>query len=215
MKKEITTKYFKESLTVARSLITIVMFTLLPLVGFTLITSNSNLLLGFKSFVVLSGSMQPLIPTGSIVYSLKDTIYQTGDIISFAKGKQTITHRIVEVQDEKGLVVSPLISPIAVNKEPRAIFFKTQGDANNAPDNDLIPQNNVIGRALFHLPYVGRLIVFLKTISGFVLFLVIPTFIFIGFELWNIKKEIEKGIEKRWLIRMQQFQDSGKIGMTT
>lgn len=187
---------------ISQIILTILTFVLIPMVVFTLVTSNSSLLGGFRSFVVLSGSMQPLIPVGSIIYTLKNKDYQRGDIISFEKGKQVVTHRIVEVQDEQGKVVSPLVSPVGY-KKPSSIFYKTQGDANKASDQQLIPQNQVIGQAFLLFPFVGRLVMFLKTILGFLLLLVLPTFIFIGFELWGIKKEVEKNMERKFLERMR------------
>lgn len=153
----------------------------MPFVVFTLLTSKTNIINNIKSFTVLTGSMQPAIPQGSIVYVQKFNSYKSGDIISFEnKTKQTVTHRVTEkVQKEDGT------------------FYKTKGDANNTVDQELVAEKSVLGKSIFSVPYVGNFTLFLKTMPGFLLFIVLPVTIFIGFELWNIKKEIEKSIEKK------------------
>lgn len=208
MKKEITIKYFKKSLTVTQGLITIVMFTLLPLVVFTLFSSKVDNFSGFRSFVVLTGSMYPLIPTGSIIYSQKTLDYKVGDVITFEKGGVTVTHRIVDILDKEGKRVSYLMSPLGGNVTPNEVFFRTQGDANNVADSELVSESQVVGEALFHFPYLGFLVMFLKSMQGFLLAVILPTFIFIGFELFKIKKEIEKNMEKKFLEKMRRFEMS-------
>ena len=52
------------------------------------------LLPGFGSFVVLSGSMEPVIQRGSLVYVHDSDDYTAGDIITFTVGEKTVTHRI-------------------------------------------------------------------------------------------------------------------------
>ena len=55
----------------------------------------------------------------------------------------------------------------------------------------------MIGTTLFHFPSIGKLTSFTKTVQGFLLIIVLPAFIYIGFELWNIKNEIEKNTERK------------------
>ena len=161
--------------------LTIIVLLFLPFVVFTLLTSKTNIIKNIKSFTVLTGSMQPTIPQGSIVYTQKNTSYQKGNIITFEnKAKQTVTHRILE----------------KVNKN-KEVFYKTKGDANNTADQELVPEKSILGKSIFSVPYVGKFTLFLKTLQGFLLFIVLPVTIFIAFELWNIKKEIEKNIEKK------------------
>lgn len=191
--------YLNKTTEILQSLITIILFTLMPLVTFTLITSKHELL-GFKSFVVLTGSMGPSIEQGSIVFIKKSNSYQAGDVIAFEQGTLTITHRIVEVQDDQGKIVSPLISPL--DKKPEKVFYKTKGDANSAADSKLVTKDQIVGKAQFYFPYLGKLVVSLKTIPGFLLLIVGPTIIFILMELWKIKGEVEKNIEKKFLERM-------------
>lgn len=165
----------------------ILLFVILPFVVITLLTAQTNLIKGYKSFVVLTGSMEPNIPVGSIVYTRKTAGYGKGDIISFTNARsQTITHRVTDI-----------------TKKDNVVQFKTKGDANNVSDTDLVPNANVVGKVIFQVPYVGRFIGFIKTPIGFGLIIVLPTLLFILGELWNIKREIEKDVEKKVLARVQ------------
>jgi hypothetical protein len=39
--------------------------------------------------------MEPKVPTGSIIYTLKEKIYNKGDIIAFVDNNVAVSHRIV------------------------------------------------------------------------------------------------------------------------
>jgi signal peptidase len=165
------------------------LFIVLPLVVFTLITSKTDKVASIRSFVVLTGSMEPTVPVGSIVYSQKSSTnaYDPGDIISFKnKNDLTVTHRIAGKKNSKS-----------------GMMYQTKGDANNVTDTDSLPEDKVIGKVIFQVPYVGRIINFVKTPMGFLVLIVFPTLLFIAGELWNIKKEIEKEVEKRVLAKVQ------------
>ena len=163
-------------------LLTIAILLILPVVVFTLVSSKTNIIYGIKSFVILTGSMEPNLPTGSVIYTKPVQNYSKGDIIAFKQADRTVTHRIVDVKGTN--------------------TFVTKGDANNAADNDPVSLDRIIGKQLFSIPYLGFFIVFLNTPQGFTLFIVVPIVIFITFEIWNLKKEIEKQIEKKLLSKM-------------
>lgn len=194
--------YLKEALHI---LLTALTYTILPVIVFTMLTSRTHLVPGISSYTVLTGSMEPLIQTGSIVFVQKSEDFRPGDIISFEAGKINITHRIVAVVNEKGEKTTTLASPLSKYSKPPQIFYQTKGDANDTADNQPVAQNKVIGKAMFHLPYVGIMIAFLRSIPGFLLFIVLPTLGFILFELWNIKNEIVKQTEQRVYDRLKPY----------
>lgn len=156
---------------------TIMLLITLPAVVFTLISSKTSVF-GIKSFVVLTGSMEPNIPVGSVLYTMELPTYQAGDVIAFKQGNLTISHRIVKV------------TPLG---------YQTKGDANNAVDSNIVSQKDVQGVQIYRLLNLGKLILLLKTIPGFVIFIVGPSLLLIMFEVWSIKKEMEKEITKKLL----------------
>lgn len=132
---------------------------------------------GWRGEVVISGSMEPAIQTGSVVIVhpiVPDTI-QKGDIIMYYSPDRTglITHRVVDVKSEPTL------------------RFITRGDANNNSDINPVVPGQIVGIVAFTIPYLGLLTQFIKTPLGFTLFFLVPAVILIGREVLDLWKEME------------------------
>ncbi|WP_320936642.1 signal peptidase I [Enterocloster lavalensis] len=130
--------------------------------------------LGYKPFIVLSGSMEPSIMTGDMVF-VKETdpdSLKVGDVIAYKSGSAVVTHRIVEVKSENG--------------ETR---YVTQGDANNAADQGLVKPADVEGIYQRRVAGAGNLAMFMQTTTGMILFVVCPLVLFV---LWDvIRRQLE------------------------
>lgn len=165
-----------------------ILFIVLLFTVFTFVSSRMAVLGSIRSLVVLTGSMEPKLPVGSVIFIKKQIAYNKGDIITFAStGGQNVTHRIID------------FAFTAVGT-----VYTTQGDANNTADSHKVSLDKVSGKVFFAIPFVGKVIAFLNKPLGFFIFVVFPTLIFVGYELWNIKKEIEIQTEKRILEKLQQ-----------
>jgi signal peptidase len=95
------------------------------------------------ALTVLTGSMTPRIPVGSIVIDrpVDPGTLHVGDIATYQKapGKaEYITHRIV-----------------AINTKTTPTTFTFKGDANRGPDITPVPATAIRGKVWFHLPYLG------------------------------------------------------------
>lgn len=117
--------------------------------------------LGYRFYTVLSESMKPALKMGSLiaVKPVKPDYLHAGDIIAFTdafKPDQITSHRIVEIKNNNNM------------------SFVTKGDANSVNDENLVYSNNVIGKVVFHIPYVGMLLNFVKTKKGIILLIIIP-----------------------------------------
>ena len=125
------------------------------------------MLLGYKEMAVLSGSMEPTIPVGSLVYvkPVEASELEAGDVCTYylSDGETFVTHRVLSIDADAQTLV-------------------TQGDANDTPDGD-IQFSQVYGRADFHLPYLGIVIqnirtpVGIMTICGVVMLVILLNFI--------------------------------------
>ena len=158
---------------------TIGIFILVPFVVFTLITSKTDKFLGIQSFVVLSGSMQPTIPVGSIIYTQKQSWYPQGSIISFKKADATVTHRVVKVTNRAN-----------------TLYYQTKGDANKTPDPNTISQGNILGEVIFTLPYLGYITSYTQSLQGLIFFIIIPATVLVYHELLSLKREILAKLSK-------------------
>jgi signal peptidase len=122
---------------------------------FTVLLVMSTLNLGVRAFVISSGSMSPAIPTGSLVFVRSAGEYREGDVITFSSNNGGyITHRVYEVREEAG----------------RAVYV-TKGDANDEPDVNLVEEERVKGRIVFHIPAIGYVTNFFRTLPGAILLL--------------------------------------------
>ena len=128
-------------------LVTVVVILALLLVGVRLF--------GMQVYTVLSGSMEPVYHTGSLIY-VKDVDYRDlkeGDVITFMLDEDTVaTHRIV------GLVPD--------EEDPSVMRYRTKGDANDAEDGSLVHYKNVLGTPVFTIPKMGYVANYIQNPPG-------------------------------------------------
>jgi len=107
---------------------------------------------GITPYVVLSGSMEPTIKTGSICFINKHVKYEKikeKDIIAFKMSDGTlVTHRIVSITDEE---------------------FITKGD-NNDDQDGVSKKDKYVGKNIFWIPKVGYVIRVIQTTKGKIIF---------------------------------------------
>lgn len=146
----------------------------------------------FSFFDVLSGSMSPHIPAGSIIkigdYSLNEL--REGDIIAFqSKEGRVVVHRINKINKKE----------IQKNDGGRILEFGfvTKGDANSSTDEDLVLPNQIIGKYKWHIPYLGYLTSNVKTPWGFVAIVVVPGMFLVVLEMWLLVLGIKRDLETK------------------
>lgn len=97
-------------------------------------------LFGLTPYCVLSGSMEPAYPTGSLIYVRRCDAgdVHEGDVITFVLNEdlELATHRV-----------------IAIDAAQRQ--FTTRGDANETPDGMPVSFENLVGKPVFAIPYLG------------------------------------------------------------
>ena len=119
------------------------------------------MMFGIMPYIVLSGSMEPEIKTGSVAYinsHAKISEIAKGDIIGFNTQEGQVTHRVVEIKADGS--------------------FITKGDNNEEVDEAPVPVDKVKGKTIFSLPFLGRLVALVKSKQG------IP--IVVAFVLFNV-----------------------------
>lgn len=122
-------------------------------------------LAGFRTFTVMSGSMEPEYPVGSLIYvrSVDYHNLQVGDVISYVANdeKTVVTHRIVGIEVDE--------------KDASILRFKTKGDANSTADSNLVHYKNVLGVPMMTIPFIGVLAHNIQQPPGIYITLVVGT----------------------------------------
>ncbi|MCI8391702.1 MAG: signal peptidase I [Roseburia sp.] len=106
-------------------------------------------LMGYEIYHVISGSMEPQIPVGSVIYvaaAAPEDVLEN-DVIAFWSNDSVVTHRVMSNRMVEG-------------------EFVTKGDANEAEDINTVPYENLIGQVKYHIPILGDLMVILTGTVG-------------------------------------------------
>ena len=135
---------------------------------------------GYKTFSIISGSMEPKININDIVIvkNVDKNQIKINDIITFKIEDETITHRVINIKQID-------------NK----LIYTTKGDSNEVTDIEKIEYNQIAGKYVGKLPKIGKLLSILKNkyIFGLILIFLI---IFYMLQRKNIQKKITRK-EKR------------------
>ena len=124
-------------------------------------------LIGYKSFAVISGSMEPNIHVGSIVYTkeVEFNDLKVDDIISYQiSGDTMVTHRVYSIDSDNQTVM-------------------TKGDANDNVDSKEVTVDQIVGKVAFTIPLLGFITIYIKTplaivgVCGIIAILIILNFL--------------------------------------
>lgn len=142
-------------------------------------------------FTVRSGSMEPTIPTGSLIFVRPSDVYVDGDIITVRTGDQkTVTHRVIEV----------LATDVGQ-------AYRTKGDNNEEADPVEIRPADVIGKTVLTLPYLGYPVAYAQTRTGFLTLIFIPALLIILSELLTILQEVRRIFRKKHSAHSERNQE--------
>ena len=104
---------------------------------------------GIVPYVVLSGSMEPTIKTGSLCFINKKAKYSSikeKDIIAYKMTDGTlVTHRVVSISKNK---------------------ITTKGDNNEEVDYNPITKSNFVGKNIYWIPKLGFVVVAFQSTKG-------------------------------------------------
>ncbi len=107
-------------------------------------------LFGVQVYSVISGSMEPEYPVGSLIYvkEVDPSEIEVNDVITYVLPSETpSTHRVVRIDEENQL-------------------FYTKGDANETEDGAPVHFKNLIGTPVFKIPYLGYVAYYIQHPPG-------------------------------------------------
>ena len=111
--------------------------------------------IGIKPYAVLSGSMESVYPTGSLIYvkPVDANKLKVDDVITFHLGGGAVgTHRIIEIIDDE--------------ESDGKILFRTKGDENEIADTEPVKAESVIGKPVFCIPRLGVVATYISQPPG-------------------------------------------------
>ena len=130
------------------SIVSTVIVALVVLIAVFLMGSR---IVGFRVFNVISGSMEPTYSVGDLIYvqEVDPATIEVGDPITFVLNEDLVvaTHRVIRIDAEK-------------------LHFYTKGDANDTPDASPVHFNNLVGKPIFAIPYLGYVSDFIQNPPG-------------------------------------------------
>ena len=161
--------------------------------------------LGYKAAIVMSGSMEPEIKTGSIIVlqDVKDTsALEVGDVICFMSGESAVTHRIN-----------------AVSRTDDGVKYITKGDANNAVDATAVTEDKIEGQYKgIQFEGWGNFALFMQTTKGIILSIVLPLILIVIYDairrmIADRKEKKSRGQLEEELERLRSLaQNNGETG---
>lgn len=132
---------------------------------------------GYKTFTVVSGSMEPTISIDDIIIvkKVEKNDIQLNDIITFNIDGEIITHRVKDykvIQDE--------------------VIYTTKGDSNDVTDIHEVNFRNIEGKYVNKIPKIGKVFSLLKNKYVFSLIFILLIICYI-----LQKKSLQKKIERK------------------
>lgn len=122
----------------------------------SILTFGVSLLFGVRPLVVVSGSMEPTIPVGSVVFSTQAAAgdIQEGSVVTVDRPRNLglVTHRLVK----------------SVETEPGMYEYTLKGDANSKEDPEPYKVKTA-GKYVWHVVGLGYIAEFLQSKNGTVL----------------------------------------------
>ncbi len=96
--------------------------------------------------------MGSALPVGSLAVARPQPEYFVGDIITFKipDSDELLTHRVDSVKVSKCQCVT-------AEATDGVRVYETRGDANNVVDDWELTAEGIVGKVIFHIPYLGYL----------------------------------------------------------
>ncbi len=137
-------------------------------------------LFGIQVYAVISGSMEPNYPVGSLIYVKKaePEEIKVNDVITFVlPNEMPATHRVIEIDNKNE-------------------YFKTKGDNNEEADGSPVHFKNLIGKPIFCIPYIGYAAHYIQNPPGIYIAVACGAILLILVFLPDIFKDNKKKKEK-------------------
>ena len=139
----------------------------------------------YGAYVIVSGSMEPLIKVHDAVIIKRATIdeIKIGDVVTYRSTDPAfngilITHRVVSIDEKDGEKI-----------------FVTKGDHNETIDRTPVNFSQIRGKVVMRVPKIGYIKYFLVEYYGWIIAVVVPSVAVISYDIVKLFKNIKKSRE--------------------
>lgn len=138
---------------------------------------------GIQPYEITTGSMEPSIPVGSVVYVQEEdpTQMQSGDVVAYDSDGTVIVHRVEQNMPFEGRLI-------------------TKGDANDQADLQPVPYQDVLGKVVLSLPVLGGIY---SALTGIVGKIYMACFILAAVLLCILSSQLAS---RRKMLKMQSYE---------
>lgn len=148
-------------------------------------TGDVGHIFGISILTVKTGSMEPMLSPGDVIFIKQVEKLQPGDVATYFKSKgNIITHRVKSVENDK-------------------YIFK--GDANNIEDQEMVESRQLRGSYIFHIP---GLYIFIRKVTHPIGIGIIVGLIILYYAMTKLIKQYKK-------VSNMESEESEKIGGAT
>jgi signal peptidase I len=119
-----------------------------------------------KLVVVRSGSMEPTVPLGSLVWLHPLDTYTVGQVIAYNHPDSNNAHTVV-------------LHRIQTKTENMATTYQTKGDANSSVDAVTIHESNILGAMKYRIHFVGYVVTWLQSQVGVLVTIIFPAILLV------------------------------------
>jgi len=176
--KRVTKKIFKY--------IILIVFIVLFVTNLILSFEENTHILGIYMFNIVSESMEPTLDKNDVVFVKKCNVskLKKGDIITFEQDGRVISHRIIDIIKQNGI-----------------LKFETKGDNNKIADPDKVSEEQVYGKVLCRVKKVGQVVSYIQNARGFINVVIFAIIVYILVSLRDNQKNTRKMKRKKYEIK--------------
>lgn len=141
-------------------------------------------------FIIQSGSMSGTIEGGDIIITTKVDAkdIKIDDVITFydpkGNGTTTVTHRVLSIEEKDGKYIFTTVGDVVMNEN-----IEKYGSKEDIPAEilsvitEVVPEDKVISRYNFRIPLLGHISLFMSTIPGFIVCVLVPLLLLVGYDV--------------------------------
>ncbi len=169
----------KKAATIVVSVVMWIIILIAALYAFTTLATkddgNVANLAGFTPLTVQSESMAPTFDEGDliVIQACDASTLEAGDIVTF--------HTIID--NQYALNTHRIDSVVEANG---ARSYTTKGDNNEIVDAHVISDADIVGKYVLRIPYLGSVMNFLSSSTGFLVVIVIPMLLFFIYQVYHL-----------------------------